>query len=438
MDRQLKELVKECYSDYLTKKSKYETAYNYYKGKTHAIEQYKMVTERSNNKCNVNFVKKFVKEETAYSVGNAINYISKSGDKKVIDTIEYYITSSWKANNDTKLASKMILFGEAYEIYYVNENLEFKSRIIDPRHGYYYEDETTEEKLFLHAFKKKFDKSGKTYIDVYTKDCIYHLDDTFGVEIKPPTTHIFDEVPVGIAKISDEGIEDTIFNDIKGLQDSYETCLSDIVNEISDFRNAYLKMVGVQLDEDTAKEMKKMGILQVPEGGNVEWVIKNINDSFIQNTLATLEGKMYELTSHINHNVNVVSNISGVALRSRLLSLEQRCVLNQQAFTELLKVRLRLLFKLLNARVNINLDYKDVKIKYTACVPQDDQTTANLINQLGDKLSLETALSLLSFIENPEIEAQKVKEQQEIYMKDSELLEGTGEGEELEEFTRVI
>ena len=40
--------------------------------------------------------------------------------------------------------------------------------------------------------------------------------------------------------------------------------------------------------------------------------------------------------------------------------------------------------------------------------------------------------------ENPEIEAQKVKEQQEIYMKDSELLEDSGEGEELDELPKVI
>lgn len=425
MDTELKELVKDCYTEYLLNKVDYETAYKYYKGKSHAMYDYKMITERSNNKCQVNFVKKFVKEETAYSVGNSINYISKSGNKEITDTIDSYITTMWKANHDTKLVSKMILFGEVFEIYYINKDMEFKSKIVDPRHGYYYEDEETEEKLFLHMFKKKFDKSGKTYIDVYTKECIYHIDDTFSVEIAPPTPHIFDELPVGIGKISDEGIEDTIFNDIKGLQDSYETCLSDITNEVSDFRNAYLKVIGAELGEEEAKAMKQMGILQVPEGGNVEWLVKNINDTFIQNTLNTLEDKMYQLTSHINHNVNVVSNLSGVALRSRLLSLEQRCILNQQAYTELLKVRLRLLFKLLNIRVaGMDLDYKDVKIKYTACVPQDDTTTANLISQLGDKLSLETALSLLSFVENPEVEAKRVKDQNDIYMKDSELLEG--------------
>ncbi len=31
-------------------------------------------------------------------------------------------------------------------------------------------------------------------------------------------------------------------------------------------------------------------------------VNKNINDTFIQNTLNTLEDKMYQLSSHINHN----------------------------------------------------------------------------------------------------------------------------------------
>ena len=39
----------------------YQKMYNYYVGDTDAMRNYKMVTERSNNKVRVNFIKKFIK-----------------------------------------------------------------------------------------------------------------------------------------------------------------------------------------------------------------------------------------------------------------------------------------------------------------------------------------------------------------------------------------
>ena len=277
----------------------------------------------------------------------------------------------------------------------------------------------------MHIYKLQFDDTNRTYVDVYTDDKIYFFDDSFSIEIKPSIENLFGKVPVGVARLSDEELLDTIFNDIKGLLDAYETNLSDISNEISDFRNAYLLLTGVDMDEKQSTELKSKGILKIPTpDGSASWLIKSINDSFIQNTLSTIEDKIYQLTSHINHNESLASNISGVALRSRLISLENKCTLNQKAFTNLVKTRLEMLFIFLKRRYSKVYDYRDIKVKYTANVPQDDIQVAQIISQLGDKLSLETALSLLSFVENPQIEIEKIREDNQNLMKGSALLGG--------------
>lgn len=422
MEKDQLELFKECYNDFVINKNIHKKAKNYYKGKTDAMRDYKMITSRSNSKCRVNYIKKFVKEEVSYCVGNPINYISKNGDKSIVDDIDYYITSSWDNDHDAKCMKEMILHGLAFEIYYLDNNLNFKSKTVNPCNGYVHEDDKGNVIFFMHIFTKKFDKN--IYVDVYTKDCIYHYDSTFSKEITTATPHIFGRVPVGVARISDEEIYDTIFNDIKGLQDAYETNLSDISNEISDFRNAYLKIIGAQLSMEDTEKMKESGILQMTEDGKIEWLIKSINDTFIQNTLSTIEDKMYQLTSHINHNEAMQSNLSGVALRSRLISLEQKCILNQKAYANLVKTRLKMLFIFLKIKFNKNYDYRDIKIKFTPNIPQDDQATAQIISQLGDKLSLETGLSLLSFITNPSNEVEKVKAEQNEVFEGTKLLDG--------------
>lgn len=52
-----------------------------------------------------------------------------------------------------------------------------------------------------------------------------------------------------------------------------------------------------------------------------------------------------------------------------------------------------------------------MQINYTPNIPVDLVTTVQVISQLGEKLSTETALSLLPFVESPAIELEKIKKE---------------------------
>ncbi|NFI38787.1 phage portal protein [Clostridium botulinum] len=399
-------LLKKAYEEYQNNKITYDKMYEYYKGNTDAIRNYKMVTERSNNKTPVNYIKKFIKEEVSYSVGNDVTYISKSGNENVVNDIDYYL-DHWSEGHDSNLAKNMLIYSLAYELYYVDKEGQFSSKVIPPTQGYAAIDDFGNISFFMHSYKLKFDDT--TYIDVYTDKEILHFNDEFE-KINKPTKHIFGAVPVALCQLSEEGKDDTLFKDLKGLQDAYETNLSDISNEISDFRNAYMVLTGVAIDEEEIPKMKKLGVMQIKDkNGTAQWLIKNINDTFIQNTLNTLEDKMYQLSSHINHNEKMQSNLSSLALRARLIALEEKCKLNQKSIADCIKTRLKFLFIYLKVIKNIEYDFRDIKIKFTPNIPQDDLMTAQVISQLGDKLSTETGLSLLSFIENPKNELEKLK-----------------------------
>lgn len=404
-------LLHNCYSDFIGKQIKYDSIHSYYKGETEATENYKMLTKRSNNKANCDFMGKFVDEEVSYSLGNEIGYISNSGNPKIIEAINYNL-AHWSVGHDSELGKKLFKYGLAYELYYIEEDMnggnQFSCKAISPRSGYAYINENGKVIYFLHVFKKKFNAT--IFIDVYTPNFIYHCNSSFE-DIKPPTANIFGFVPVGIAKI-----DRTIYDKIKGLQDSYETNLSDISNEISDFRNAYLTFAGCELKEGDLDKMKELGIINLPgEKSTASWLIKNINDSFIQNTLTTLEDKMYQLTSHINHNEKMQSNTSSLALRARLISLEQKCKLNQKAVADCIITRLQMLFLWLKISKSEIYDFRDVKLKFTPNIPQDDLTTAQMLSAVGiDFFTKETAYSLFSFISNPQNEIEKKQKEDEV------------------------
>lgn len=406
-------IVKKAYGSYYVFRNIYNKMYDYYKGDTDAIKKYLFVTERSNLKTSANFIKKFIKEEVAYTLGNDITYESRSDNENVIKDIEYY-TAHWDELHDTNLMKYLLIFTKVYELYYIDDNADFCSKIIKTTEGYAYYDESSKKVLFfIHSFKNDFDPT-ISYIDVYTESYIYHFDSKFN-QIKEPTVNIFGEVPVTVGDLTEEGADDSLYKDIKGLQDAFETNLSDVGNEISDFRNAYLVFKNSSVENDDLPKMKKLGILQLPgERADAEWLIKNINDTFIQNTLDRYEDTMYQLACHINHNEKLQSNLSGITLRSRLIVLENKCNLQIKAHKNMVKNRLRFLFKYLDLKKDKKYDYKDVKALYTPNIPSDDLATAQMLAQVPTgTISKDTAMGLFSFINNKVAEAEKVKKELE-------------------------
>ena len=154
----------------------------------------------------------------------------------------------------------------------------------------------------------------------------------------------------------------TIYRTIKTLQDAFETNLGDSASEVSDIRNAILKVFNIALEDELDEKGNPTGKKKEPilrnniimylngEGESkpdAEWLIKNINDAFIRNTRNDIKDLMYVLTSHIDSNEKLQSNLSGVALRSRLQSLESKCSNNAKAFENILRIRLQCMFNYL-------------------------------------------------------------------------------------------
>jgi len=402
-----KELLSLLKTKFETDKAEYDKMYDYYKGKTDAMDNYKMVTARSSLKTSVNYIKKFIKEEAAYTVGNKITYEAIEKDDKLVNNIEYY-TAHFNEMHDSDLMKYMLIFSKVFEVYYVDSiTADFCTKIIKPNEGFAFTDNVTGRVLlFLHFYTNDFDDSLK-YIDIYTKDGILHCNEDFE-EIAVAHSSIFEEVPVTIGSLSAEGYSDNLYKDLKGLQDALETNLSDAGNEISDFRNAYLVFKNCTIDDDDLTKMKEKGALVVGTG-EVQWLIKDFNGSFGQDIMNRYIDLIYQISCHIDSNEKMVSNLSGVALRSRLIALENKCKLEEAAHKNMVKSRLRFLFKYLSIVIKKDHDYKNVKIIYTPLIPTDDLATAQMLSQLPEGIvSKDTARKLLSYINNAEREKDKV------------------------------
>jgi len=171
----------------------------------------------------------------------------------------------------------------------------------------------------------------------------------------------------------------------------------------------------VEFDEIDLPNMKKLGILK-GKGDKVviEWLTKNINSNFVMNTLKEIKQNMYELSSHINNNEQVPSNNSSLAMRTRQLNLENKCKSNIDAMFNLIKDRIKFLFRYLYVLQSKEYNWKLVSPKFIPSLPQDDLMSAQILSQVPeDLISKKTARSLFSFIDNVSLEEQQVKKEQE-------------------------
>ena len=84
-----------------------------------------------------------------------------------------------------------------------------------------------------------------------------------------------------------------------------------------------------------------------------------------------------------------------------------------QCLSNCIKTRIRCLFTYLNISQSKNYDYKDISVKFTLNLPNNDLEMAQILSQLSGKLSIRTGLSQLSFVTNAEEEYNKMMEEQE-------------------------
>ena len=378
----------------------------YYEGNTDAKYSYE-TTDRSNRKCSINYIKKFITEEVSFAVGNKTTYISKTGNSDISKTIED-IFDNQSSNLDISLCTDLLLYGRAYELYYVYDD-DFKIKTISPTSGIAYENENGQVELFVCFYNKDLDDT--KYLDVIDDEFIYKMDENFKL-LEKPMPHYFGKCPVGISKLVN-GEHDTIYSEIHELQDVYEKTIWDSCNNIADLRTSYLALYGIDIDEKTALDMKKMGILQIPDAnGKAEWLTKDINAEFSKNLIDKLEDLIFQISQHINHNVVLSSNTSGVALSSRLISLRNKVIVIQKCLENCIKQRIRHLFRYLDVYKGMILDHRDINVQFTMNLPQDDLSMAQIISQLSDKLSIQTGLSQLSFITDANKEFEKMLEEQ--------------------------
>lgn len=219
------------------------------------------------------------------------------------------------------------------------------------------------------------------------------------------------------------------------LIDAYETVLTNNKHLFEYNDNAKLKITGFMPDndlmiEDENGEMKlnpdrqkeDEAILNAPTfytpdaSGNIEWIIKDINDTASENHKRTLIELI--LMCSMIPSVSEISTTEKTAteIERSFFPLEQVLTRADKLFKKELLRMWENIFNRINRRKKTNFDFREIKIELQRNLPTDKSAMVDLALKLREVLSDETVLNMLPFDIDVQSELAKKQEENEINM----------------------
>ena len=221
--------------------------------------------------------------------------------------------------------------------------------------------------------------------------------------------HYFLDVPVSVYINNDERYGD--FEKIKPLIDAYDKTQSDSANDFESFTHAYLVVSGYLMDEASANDLENQNIINfVDNEGKAEYLIKNIQDSALENYKNRLDNDIHRFSCVPNMNDSEFSNnSSGVALSYKLMSLENLVGIKEAKFRKGLLRRLELMCNFLKIKTNSEMSYMEIQPIFTRNKPFNDTEIADTMQKLTGILSEETILALSPYVDDVASELERKK-----------------------------
>lgn len=381
---------------------------NYYNG----IQDITNMTKppgKPNNHIVTNFAKNIVNNTVGYYLGMPVTYSTED------TALQENISDITKYNDDsfmnTQLGRDLSIFGFAAELLYVDNDNNIRYARINPITLYIgFSDDIEENILYAIRWYDVYDDdNAKTrYIEYYTDTDITYFSETGGrmiqTGIKP---HYFGQVPVSVYKNNEECRGD--YDGAVSLFDAYNVMQSESVNDYQKFADALLAVKNMLVDDETANEIRNKNILQLTGEGEASWLVKSVNDTYVENIKNRLEKDIYMTTSTVNmSDDNFANNASGVAIKYKLMCMENRVACTVRYFKKGLQRRFELICAILNLKGG-HYDYTSIDITFVRNIPANIQETATLIQQLNGIVSKKTLISQLPFVEDADKELNQIE-----------------------------
>ena len=395
-----------------------------YSGKG-AITRRARRTGLPNNRLDHAFPRYIVTMTAGYLAGNPIKYSADEQPEALQRLTEAYAACDIDSV-DCELASDASIYGKGVCVCYADENARPRAATLDPRQAFVVYDDTVEHRPIFGVHWYEVNEADGTpggvvaHVHTDEKTLTYRGGSISTLALETEAMHAFGGV--SMVEFWNNATETGDFEPVLSLIEAYDVIESDRVNDKQQFTDAILLLTGCTLENgdpdderSPAQKLIEEKTLALPDtDAKAEWLIKPGDESgseILKNAIKADIHKMSMVPDLTDE--HFASNASGVAMRYKLLGLEQLTRGKERWFRQALRERMAR-FAAFFARLGApELDTGAVKIKFTRALPVNDSEVAAMVAQLHGVLPDEVLFAQVPFIEDVETAMRQMAAQRE-------------------------
>lgn len=403
-------LIQELISEHKEYIEAYKELKDFYTGNHAILKQKAKEKYKPDNRLVVNFAKYIVDTFNGYFIGNPVSMFHE--DKTVNDYLAYIDGYNDQSDNNAELSKICSIYGHGFELVFNDENSEVGITYMTPIDGFVVYDNTIQNKpLFACHYGLNDDDEEVGYF--YTKEAVYQFATVSGAyTIVEETPNVFGDIPM-IEYLENEERQ-SIFENVKTLINAFNKALSEKANDVEYYADAYLKVLGAEIDEKTLQTLRDTRIINVSGDDTltVEFMTKPSADGTQENLLERLQKLIFEISMVANISDENFGDSSGISLRYKLQSMDNLAKSKERKFQSGMSRRYRLISNYPTSKIGEN-EWVNIQYKFTRNVPANLAEEADIAQTLSGIVSEETQVSVLSIVQNAKEEVQRKNEEME-------------------------
>lgn len=372
------EEVRAAFAVHSANRSEIEKLFKHFKGETAILKKTRETRPEINHQINENHAYEIVSFHKGYGFGEPIQYVrrensfsNKSDDVIAADinALNGHMANAGKKACDQNLAEWMLIAGVGNRMTLPNplwdadgDEPPFRLYCLDPRGSFVVKSSSVERiPMFAVYFVKRRD--GRVVFNVYTRNMFFKIvDGVHGLFAQPHALGMIPivEYPADTARLG-------VFEIVMPLLDALNTLQSNRMDDIVQFINSFLAILGAELNEETYNKLNDWKTLCLPEGADAKYLSTALNQADIQ----TLKNDFYQAILTIcgvpNRNGGSSTSDTGKAteLRDGWAAAESRAKSMETMFEEPERETLKIVLRIMRDTVGTNLKLSDIAPHFT-------------------------------------------------------------------------
>lgn len=403
-------ILKEFISKHLEKIKRYDELEKLYLGKHKILTQKAKEEYKPDNRIVINYAKYIVDTYNGFFIGIPVKV---RNDNKEVDTfLQEFRKKNFLDDVETEISKMTSIFGLAYQLIFQNENSESEVAILSPKKCFLIRDDSVRHDVVAGVYFY-VEKNNSVSGELYTKDKIISFKEKEGnIEFVNERDHYYLDIP--IIEYVENAEKMSLIESVETIINSINKVISEKANDVDYFSDAYLKILGAQLNEESIKNLRDNRIINLEGVGAdktiVEFLQKPNADDAQEHLLERLVDSLYQISQVANINDDKFGNISGVALEYKMLPMRNMAMIKERKF----KASMQKLYKIIlgvpnSVTMSMKDEWKNIRYIFTRNIPENLREEAETAGILSSLVSQETALSTLSIVDDVKDEMERIK-----------------------------